>query len=487
MAGTTASPDTLRGLLGPTRDGARAAHLGLAMAVGLVLAYWVVTLPGQRLVLLVAAFAAVGGATLIAGRLVPRPHPGIGLALLVAAIPARSLASTTVSGVTIGATEPLVLLALLWMVAYRRPGPLPLPRLLVVPGLFLGLAAISASWAIDSSQSLKELAKWGQVAIAMFAAMDLARRPSDLKPAAVVAGLALGGEVLLAAGQAFLGLGPNSFRVGFLTRAYGTFEQPNPFAGFLALQLPFALAGALIWRGSRQRLAVLATGLVVLGIVISLSRGAWLGGVTGMLVAGWLVAGVPRRFLNWIGLVIVVGAAALLLTLGGRVVPSEVESVISGDTDLVELASNPGDADFAVTQRIAFWVAGARMVADRPLTGVGLGNFDESYPDYNIGIWGESLGHAHNFYLNLAAETGLLGAGLFLVFLAGVLVKGFRAGPGEPATRVALLGATGSLAAFAVHSLVDSVFVGGLGLIFGISIGLVLAMSGGRKRGEHWL
>jgi len=315
--------------------------------------------------------------------------------------------------------------------------------------------------------------------------MDLARRPSDLKPVAVVAGVALAGEALLATAQAALGLGPESFRVGGLTRAYGTFEQPNPFAGYLALQLPFALAGALIWKGKWRWLALAVAALAVLGIVISLSRGAWLGGAAGVLVVGWLAAGMSRGLMKWAGLVVAIALALFLLARGSGVIPATAGTILSGERDLVELASNPGSADFAVTQRVAFWVAGARMVADRPLTGVGLGNFDEGYPDYNIGIWDESLGHAHNFYLNLAAETGLIGAALFGVFLGGVMLRGTRAGGRGAATRVALIGATGSLAAFAAHSLVDSVFVGGLGLILGAAAGLILALSD-RGGAEGW-
>ncbi|HJO06306.1 MAG TPA: O-antigen ligase family protein [Chloroflexota bacterium] len=461
----------------PARDGRWLARRGLAVVAALALGYAVTVAPGNRLLPAAAGLGALGVLVLVAGRFVPRPHPGIGLAVLAAAIPLRSIAGGAISGANIGLTEPAALLALFWLVAYRRPGALPLPRMLVAPGLFLGFAAISAAWAIDSSQSFKELAKWGQAAIALFAAMDLARCPSDLKPVAVVAGVALAGEVVLATAQAALGLGPDSFRVGGLTRAYGTFEQPNPFAGYLVLQLPFALAGALIWNGKWRWLALGVAALAMVGIVLSLSRGAWLGGVVGMLVAGWLAAGMSRGLLKWAGLVVAIGLAFFLLSRGSGVVPATAGTILSGERDLVDLASNSGSADFAVMQRVAFWVAGARMVADRPLTGVGLGNFDEGYPDYNIGIWDESLGHAHNFYLNLAAEAGLISAGLFVVFLGGVMLRGLRAGGRAPASRVALIGATGSLTAFAAHSLVDSVFVGGLGLILGVAAGLILALS----------
>ena len=398
--------------------------------------------------------------------------------MLVAAIPLRSLVEGSLAGVRVGLTEPLALLALFWMISFRRPGPLPLPRLLIVAALFFTWVAVSASWATDPGQSLKEVAKWGQAAIAMVAAMDLARRPADLKPVAVIAGLVVSGEALFAGLRAVLAIGPESFRVGGIARAYGTFEQPNPFAGYLALQLPFALAGLVVWRGVRQWASTALVFLILAGLGLSLSRGGWLAGISGSVIVLWMLrASLPRTFLR-VGLTALVVVATVFLVGGRSLVPDGPLSVLRGEKDVIEIVSSPSDANFAVTQRLAFWIAGARMAADRPLTGVGAGNFDESYRDYNIGLWGESLGHAHNLYLNLAAETGFVGVGLFVAFLAGVLTKGTRFRPERQFDRILLAGATGSIVAFSIHNLVDSVFVGGLGVIFGVAAGLVLALSG---------
>ena len=426
---------------------------------------------------IVAATVGVGLLALIAGKVVPRPHPSIGLALLVAAVPLRSLVEDSIAGFRVGITEPLALLALIWMIAFRRPGPLHLPRLMIVAGLFFGYLAASASWAVDPGQSIKEVAKWGQAAIALVAAMDLARRPGDLKPVALAAGLVVSGEALFAGVRSLLAIGPESFRVGTITRAYGTFEQPNPFAGYLTLHLPFAVAALMVWRSKRRWVSAVVVALVLSGIVLSLSRGAWLGGIAGLLMVFWLAGKYVSLTLKRIALSIVLVAAIVLLVAGRGVVPGPALSVLSGDKDVIEIASNPGDGNFAIMQRIAFWVAGARMVAERPLTGVGVGNFDESYPDYNVGIWSESLGHAHNLYLNLAAETGLIGAGLFVVFLAGVLARAARFRPRDQLEQILLAGAVGSIVAFSVHNLVDSVFVGGLGIIFGVTVGVVLALA----------
>ena len=405
-----------------------------------------------------------------------RPHPGIGLAVLVATVPLRSLLSWSVGGVQIGLTEPTAVFALAWMIIFRRPGSLPLPRLLVVAGLFLGWIAVSASWGTNPTQSFKEVAKWAQFAVALLITMDLARRPADFKPVAIVSGFIVGSEALISSVMAVIGIGPESFRVGGIVRAFGTFEQPNPFAGYLALHLPFAISGFIVWRGGLRRVAFLVSLLILSGLIFSLSRGGWIAGSLGLLVVLWMIPiQLPRIVIRSI-LVIGFFVALVLLWRGNSIFPSEIPSMLSGETEFVTLVTKHSETDFAVKQRLAFWVTGMRMVMDNPLTGVGIGNYAARYPDYKVGPWIEPVGHAHNLYIHLAAETGLIGLGLFATFVTWLIVHavGFRSI--TDSDQVMLVGATGSIVAFSTHNIVDSLFVGGLGIMFGVVIGLILGL-----------
>jgi O-antigen ligase len=67
------------------------------------------------------------------------------------------------------------------------------------------------------------------------------------------------------------------------------------------------------------------------------------------------------------------------------------------------------------------------MFLDHPFTGVGIGNYPDAYPQYYITIFTNSLGHAHNYYINIAAETGFLGLIAFLLFVLALFVAGGRA------------------------------------------------------------
>jgi hypothetical protein len=87
----------------------------------------------------------------------------------------------------------------------------------------------------------------------------------------------------------------------------------------------------------------------------------------------------------------------------------------------------PSAQDFSTAERLAHWIAGVRMFVDHPLTGVGIGNYPDAYSRYFVTIFVNSLGHAHNYYINIAAETGAIGLTAFLLFLMAIFVAGGEA------------------------------------------------------------
>ncbi len=67
--------------------------------------------------------------------------------------------------------------------------------------------------------------------------------------------------------------------------------------------------------------------------------------------------------------------------------------------------------------------AGWRMVRAHPLTGVGPGNYTPAYGDVAVFPWYASRGHAHNYYLHIAAESGLIGLLAYLALLGGLIAQ----------------------------------------------------------------
>ena len=213
-------------------------------------------------------------------------RPEVALYLLVVAVPFGSVREINLGGMTVGAAEALIGLALAaWlaqMIAQRRVAP-TLPPLTVPLLLFLGAGLLSMPGALSLRYSLKEMVKWTEVlGLYVFTANVLDRERARVLIWVILftgAAAALHGWY-----QFFTRSGPEGFLLfGSFMRAYGTFEQPNPYAGYLALIAPLALSLTLEgWPLDRRRLGeclVCAASLGVMAIAIGMSwsRGAWIG------------------------------------------------------------------------------------------------------------------------------------------------------------------------------------------------------------------
>ena len=224
-------------------------------------------------------------------------------------------------------------------------------------------------------------------------------------------------------------------------RVTGTFHNPAPLGGFLALvsgialdrivRLGRPLARYLGWRGWSPKLLLLPgfwifglSGLFLLGVLLLLpatqSRIAWLGALTALLIVGWEPLVRPlRRWLRerkWV--------AWVLVPLAGLV-------LVGGTTAAYRMKARSADG------RLLMWKTTLRMVADRPWDGVGPGRFSGVYGDYQA-AWlssphasdserqvAGSSGAAFNDYLQLAAELGLPGL-LLMVVVLFFAFRGFR-------------------------------------------------------------
>jgi O-antigen ligase len=264
-------------------------------------------------------------------------------------------------------------------------------------------------------------------------------------------------------------------------RAFGHFDQPNPFAGYLTTILPLAVTMALCRANPRafRVLSAAAACLLVAGIGVSQSRGAWLGGAVAALCLLLAWSTQTRRLL----IPCSVGATLLLaMALTGLLPASILDRLQQAidyfgvfDVRTVEVTSD----NWAVVERMAHWQAGWYMFVDHPWLGVGAGNYAEAYSTYFVGMWREALGHAHNYYLNILAELGIVGGTILVVILGlafrqlgGTLVRS----EAQTASfwRAVLGGVFGGLVVFCVHNLFDSLFVHSVNIQIGVLLGLGL-------------
>jgi len=208
-------------------------------------------------------------------------------------------------------------------------------------------------------------------------------------------------------------VGDPSFNPGYGSdRIGGLLMQPEWNA--LAISLCMAVL-AFRLRASSQlvTLAKLAgIGLCIAGIYLSYTRAAWLALLVAGVPAFWYASGrrgvTFKRRLAFVGCVLLVSAVTILF-------PSQVTESRMSDVGTVYF-------------RLNVWVAGLRMVIDHPLFGVGFGEFANHVGNYQqAGGWIPALGGggsfgelAHNTFLSVAGELGIVGLTLYVVIIVSV-------------------------------------------------------------------
>lgn len=446
--------------------------LAAALAVGLVAA--VALLPVGL------AVALTGGFVLL---VVSVRWPFVGLLAVLVSIPLSTPFSLPLGEISVGPAEVVLpVYALAWLFRLGAgEGQLRLPGVFWPALGFIGALV----WALPAAESvplaLKELAKWVLFALALLAGASAGltdrQRAWYLR---VLVGLGLA-EGLLGLVQSVLRLGPLGYIFGETLRAYGTFGQPNPYAGYLTM----AIVAAYVWlrQGLRRGaagdvgLSLLAAGVGGLGELLSLSRAAWLGLLAGLGLTS--LAG--RRTV--IGLLVLLAGGILVgvPALAYGLVPAEAAerlAPLSAYFTLPDPRYEPRRPDnYAILERMAYWYAAWFMFAENPIRGVGPGNFGVAYGRFAVRGW-ETLParttHAHNYYLHLLAETGAPGLAAHLTLLGGLAASGAAAilrDPDDPLGWVA----AGWVVAIATHNFFDNMFVAGFPTQLGLTVGLAAA------------
>jgi O-antigen ligase len=382
----------------------------------------------------------------------------------------------------------------------RREITLPKAPLTVPMALLAGAMTVSLLAASSWREGLPEVAKWLQVLLLYLAVVAI------LPPQRIgwlIAGLLTAGvlQALLGIYQFMTQSGPEPFiLLGRFMRAYGTFRQPNPYAGYLGLVAPLAISLAIwAWTAPRPvasmirpslwlRLALpLAAAVISLGLLLSWSRGGWIAFALSVLA---ILLALSRRSAPTL---IVAGGVvlALALVLGlSDLLPAPVVdrlAELQGYLGMVDVRQvEVTDANFSVVERVAHWEAALAMWADHPWLGVGAGNYAVVYENYALPRWYEPLGHAHNVYLNFAAEAGLLG---LLAYLGLWLAMGWQAVRTTVTSDrfVAALGAgvLGVLVHATVHNLFDNLWVQHMYLQLSLIMGMLAVASGNKMTMGH--
>ncbi len=273
------------------------------------------------------------------------------------------------------------------------------PAFLLVLIFFVGWAAVSAVWAEDTAAAIDATTRYLPNAMLFLIVFAGVRTREQLL---WVVGSLVVGAVIAAVYGLVAGApqdDPGRVAIGNANETAASLVV----GGTLAAALAFALRGKPVLR----LLTTLVVPLCVFAVFLTLSRGG-LVALGASLIAALVVAGRRR------GAVFGVVAAAVL----AAVIYFGAFASVDARDRILELDGGTGRTDI--------WTVGWRMVEAQPLWGVGAGNFPVASIHYLLEPGAllrsdfivDDPKVAHNTYLNVLAELGVVGLALFLAILA---------------------------------------------------------------------
>jgi O-antigen ligase len=253
-----------------------------------------------------------------------------------------------------------------------------------------------------------------------------------------------------------------------LIRPTAAFPNPNVFGIYMAALTPLIIGPALFYfKGRKKILMLLISALSVASIYLTLSRGAGLG----VYLAILLLAVVRKNKL----LIIILLAVLLIFPF---VMPKNIKQWAK------EVKYNP--FVFMLNQdRISIYNNTINMIKHHPFIGVGVNTFSRNYGKYKLES-AEEYTHtpdtiyAHNIFLHMAGEIGLLGLLSFVWFLFQVFLQATRAylKIEDVYLKIIAISAIACLIAFLVNGLTEtSLYYSRVAMVFWYIVGLSLSLN----------
>jgi O-antigen ligase len=278
-------------------------------------------------------------------------------------------------------------------------------------------------------------------------------------------------------------------KVEYLAQATGTYINPNNFAGLLEMLLPLVFARALcefeqwtaksrgpgrraeLWlrvdSGPRFAFFLFGTLLLTAALLFSRSRAGIVASWAGLLLVAsiWTI----RSRSHSSAAVIVVSLVALTLTAGAWI-------------GLGPVFMRYRAAGEDLPSRVEVWKDTAALIRAHPYWGTGPGSFVDAYTRVQTSHLALRLNHAHNDYLEFAAEWGVPGAVLLFALVGIVLVRAFRGlrRTARAADWFLLLGCCAGVFSLLLHAAVDfNLHIPANALLFAVLLGLASTLSAG--------
>lgn len=263
-------------------------------------------------------------------------------------------------------------------------------------------------------------------------------------------------------------------------KIYGLLERPLPFGSFVSrnnfagwMEMAIALPLGMIFSGAvpRDKRLIYLTAATLMGISILLSGSR--GGLVALVIqiAFLLFLTYSQRDRSSIGLKILLGSGIIVAIVAGT-------AFVGGENTLTRISTEETAAEGIVTRPYMWSVTWKMIEASMPF-GVGLGAYGVAYTKYDEASGFERVEQAHNDYLQVLSDAGLVGGLLgiaFLVLLWRIASKAIRTS--NPERRGIAMGALAGIISILIHSIFDFVLhTTAIALLFLTLVGLLVAAS----------
>lgn len=246
-----------------------------------------------------------------------------------------------------------------------------------------------------------------------------------------------------------------------IQRIYASFGSPNDFGCYLIAVIPFTLSIFFIkfrFKFFRFLIAALFV-LLFTCLILTVSRGAWLAFLISALFMGvWLIP--LAKFFLFLGLFVTASLAFLPPFIKERL------------TNLFVFLDHSG------IDRKMIWEAAWKMFISKPWFGLGLGTFMFNFEKFVSKGYPYGIPYAHNCYLQMASEIGIIGLASFLSILAFFFYNGIKIMRKAQKTFswYVLLGSLTAVLGYCVQMGVDTfLYSVDLGLLFWLMLGISVA------------
>lgn len=252
--------------------------------------------------------------------------------------------------------------------------------------------------------------------------------------------------VFLGTGMSLIGLAQYFFNLPhqwwaderFLT---STYVNHNHFAGYLEMVLPLT-CGLFLSEKSFWRKAALgsAAGIMFVAFIFAQSRGAWGSlSIAALIMAFYLSKkNIVKKRVFLIAILFPLLIFAAFYYGEGRIA-ARVETIADVDTDA------------SLLSRLKIWQGALAMIKEHPLAGTGIGTLVWGFSHYRPSGLNYKIIHAHNDYLHMAAEMGMLSLLLMFWMVFIVLRRGFSLVSKQPICA----GITVGLLSIFLHGFID--------------------------------